>query len=439
MSGIARLFLYRGYGVSGSDVKDSPIIAELRKLGARVHIGHRAGNITGAKVLVYSTAIAAGNPELAAARKKKIPCLRRAQALAALMQDKLVITVTGSHGKTTTASLVSYLLLEAGLGPTVAIGGILKNIDTNACAGRGEFFVAEADESDGSFLYYEPHYSIITNIDREHLDFYGTFARETAAFRKFIHQTKKEGVVFVSADDERLMRIIKGYKRRSVLYGFSKSAHVYPRNIAVDGLSCEFDCYAGSRFIARFGLALGGMHNVSNALAVVALGLELKISIEVMQKVLRTYKGAGRRIEVKFKSDRYLVIDDYAHHPTEIKATLAAVRALKPGRLIAVFQPHRYTRTKLLLAEFGRSFSLADRVVVTDIYPASERPIAGVSGERLAARIKQCDPDKDVCFLPKTEIAGHVAGAVRPGDVIVTLGAGDITRICDELVEKITR
>jgi UDP-N-acetylmuramate--alanine ligase len=439
MSGIARLFLHRGFSVSGSDAKGSRIIDELKKSGARVTIGHRAGNIKGAGALVYSTAIAGDNPELVAARKKKIPCLRRAEALAALMQDKTVITVTGSHGKTTTTSLVSYLLLEAGFSPTVAIGGILKNIATNACVGSGELFIAEADESDGSFLCYEPHYSIVTNIDREHLDYYGSLTKEIDAFKKFIHQTKPEGVVFASADDERLMKILNGYKNRFVLYGFADNAQVYPRNISMDGLSSAFDCYSSAQFIARFHLALGGMHNISNALAVVALGLELKIGPEIIEKALRTYKGAGRRIEVKFRNDKYRLIDDYAHHPTEIKATLEAVRALKPRRLVVVFQPHRYTRTKLLLRKFGECFSLADLIIVTDIYPASEQPIPGISGNSVARQITRQAAGKEVCFLPKTEIIDYVLQTARPGDTIVTLGAGDITRICDELVGRFAR
>jgi len=437
MSGIANLYLGRGIRVSGSDLKETKITDELKKLGATIFCGHAAGNIAGAEVVVYSSAIKEDNPEITAARNMGIPLLMRAEALAQLMQDRIGITVTGSHGKTTTTSLVSCLLLEAGLKPTVAIGGILKNIESNASLGEGNFFVAEADESDGSFLYYRPKYSIITNIDYEHLDYYNDFKNVLLAFKEFIHKTDKAGCVFACSDDVNLKRILSEYKERYVLYGLGEGAQIYPKDIKIRGLNSSFDCYDKDRFISRFELALGGEHNICNSLAVIALGLELGISPEVIKKTLANYKGAGRRAEIKFQDSGYLIIDDYAHHPTEIRATLSAVKNLSAGRLIAVFQPHRYSRTKLLLDDFGRSFGLADYVIVTDIYPASEPPIEGITGRRVFEKIKEYEPDKEAYFLAKEDIVGHILEKIRPGDLVITLGAGDIIKTNEELVARI--
>lgn len=439
MSGIAQLLLCKGLKVSGSDLKESKLTEELRESGAEVFIGHNPKNIQGAKIIIYSSAIKEDNPEIRAAKECGIPLLKRAEALAQLMQDKIVITVTGSHGKTTITSLVSYLLLEAGLLPTVAIGGILKNIDTNVYLGEGDFFVAEADESDGSFLYYQPKYSIITNIDYEHLDYYKEFQNEIGAFREFVNKTKEGGCVFCCDDDINLKNILKDYKNRYVLFGLKDTADIYPKNIKIEGLTCEFDCFYNHKFINRFYPALGGMHNISNALSVIALGLELGIDLEFIKKTLTYYKGAKRRLEIKFDASGLLVIDDYAHHPTEIKATLQAVRNLNSQRVIAVFQPHRYTRTKLLLDEFGKSFDLADYVIVTDIYPANETPIEEINARSIPNKIKEHSPDKEIHFLPKDQIVAHLLEIMKPDDLVITLGAGDITKVSDELVEKLKR
>ncbi len=439
MSGIAQLLLRRGIKVSGSDLKESRITEELKKIGAQIFIGHDPVNINGAGLVIYSSAIREDNPEIIEAKNKGIPLIKRAQALAGLMEDKTVIAVTGSHGKTTTASLVSYLLLESGLLPTGAIGGILRNIDSNAYMGGGKFFVAEADESDGSFLYYRPKYSIITNIDREHLDYYKEFEKELCAFREFLNRTEEDGCVFCCDDDINLKRILSDYKNRYVLFGLSKSAHIYPKDIQLKNLSSEFDCFYKNKFIARFHLELGGKHNISNALSVIALGLELGINLECIKKTLEGYKGARRRLEIKFEDANYLIVDDYAHHPTEIRATLEAVKNLKQQRIIAVFQPHRYTRTKLLLDEFTKSFDSADYVIITDIYPASEPPIEGINAKCIYDKIKERAPNKEIVVLPKEEIVKHILGLIKPQDLVITLGAGDIVKICDELVERFKR
>jgi len=439
MSGIAQLLLRRGIKVSGSDLKESNLTGELTQLGAQVFIGHNPLNIKGADLVVYSSAIKEDNPEIMEAKRQGIPLIKRAQALALLMKDKTVITVTGSHGKTTTTSLVSCLLLEAGLLPTVAIGGILRNIDNNAYLGDSEFFVAEADESDGSFLYYQPKYSIITNIDHEHLDYYKEFKNAVGAYKDFLNKTKKDGCVFCCDDDINLKNILKDYKNRYILFGLRDTADIYPKNLQINGLSSIFECFYKNRFVARFYLALGGLHNISNALSVIALGLELKLDSEIIKNTLTNYKGARRRLEIKLNDKDYLLLDDYAHHPTEIKATLSAIRNLKSNRVIAIFQPHRYTRTKMLLDEFGKCFDSVDYLILTDIYPAGEPPIPGITARSIYDKIKENYAHKSIDYLPKEEIVGRILEIIRPHDLVITLGAGDITKICDELVEKLKR
>ena len=436
MSGIAQLLLRQGVKVSGSDLKENKITEELKNLGADIFVGHNCSNIKGADLVVFSSAISEDNPEIKQARAQGIPLVKRAEALAGLMKDETVITVSGSHGKTTTSSLVSCLLLEAGFSPTVAVGGVLRNIDTNAHLGDGKFFVAEADESDGSFLCYRPRYSIITNIDYEHLDYYKDFKNEIAAFGKFINNTQANGCVFACSDDINLKGLFKNYKNKYLFFGLEAGADIYPKNIRFDNLSSEFDCFHRDKFIGKFYLALGGRHNISNALPVIALGLELGIELKIIKEALSNYKGAKRRLEIKFKNKDYLFIDDYAHHPTEIKASLAALKNLNPGRLMVLFQPHRYTRTKLLFEEFSQSFDLADYIIITDIYSAGEPPLEGVSSKLIYDKIKARLPDKQIYLVPKEEIAAHILKIIRPQDVVVTMGAGDIVRIGDELVEK---
>lgn len=438
MSGIAKLLLKRKAKVSGSDVKENRATLELKRLGAQVFIGHALGNIEGADLIIYSSVINKDNPEIREAKTIGIPVIRRAEALVELMREKVVITVTGSHGKTTTSSMISYLLIEAGLCPSIAVGGVLKNIDSNAYSGDGKFFVAEADESDGTFLYYRPNYSVITNIDHEHLDYYGSFINELSAFKKFINQTEKTGCVFCCGDDENLKNLLNDYPYRRVLFGLNGDSDIYAKNIEFRGLSSEFDCFAKNKFIARFHLPLGGKHNVSNALAVIALSLEMKLDLEVAKRSLRNYKGSGRRLDIKFQDSNYMVLDDYAHHPTEIKATLSALKSLNRKRIIAVFQPHRFSRTKLLLEEFGRSFSAADCIIVTDIYAASEPPLEGIQASAVYEKIKKYNPDKEVYYALREEIVPKLLKMIEPRDLVITLGAGDINKVNDELVRGFT-
>ncbi len=438
MSGIAHLFLKRGFRVSGSDLKENHITEELKNLGAKIFIGHDAQNIASQDLVVYSSAIGEDNCEVLQAKISGIPLIKRAEALALLMQEKTVITVAGSHGKTTTTSLVSYMLLEAGLNPTVAIGGILNNIKANACLGSGEFFVAEADESDGSFLSYSPKYSIITNIDHEHLDYYHNFDNELEVFDSFVKRTQDGGCVFACSDDPNLFKMASAYKGRHLFFGLNKNADIYAKNISFKGLSSEFDCYFKNKFLCRFHLSLGGRHNISNSLSVIGLGLELGIDLGCISRALEGYQGAGRRLETKFKNDKYLVIDDYAHHPSEIKATLEALTNLNAGRKIAVFQPHRYSRTQLLLEEFAKCFDNIDYLIITDIYAASEKPIDGVSAKKLLEKIKEYAKNKEVLYLPKEQILEHLLGMIRKNDLVITLGAGDIVKVSDALAKRLS-
>ncbi len=440
MSCIAQLLLKRGKKVTGSDVKESALVQQLRQMGAQVAIGHSAGNAAGAQVVIYSSAVKEDNPELSEGRRTARLVLRRAEALAELMEEKKVVAVAGSHGKTTTTSMVSYLLREAGLKPTVAIGGIAKNFQTNACTGEGDYFVAEADESDGTFLCYRPTYSVVTNIDKEHLDYYREFEREVEAFAQFLRQTKPAGRAFLCSDDPYVRAMLPFLEVPVTTFGLDEhTAQVHPRGVRMEGLRSSFECVVRGASAGTFDLALAGMHNVSNSLAVIALGLELGIDPGVIRHALSTYQGAGRRIDVKYSSPAFTLIDDYAHHPTEIMATLAAVRQLHPRRLVVVFQPHRYTRTRLLLEEFSRCFAGADHLVLTDIYAASEAPIEGVSAQGLLEKVREAQPGLHAEYVAKPELFSRITGLARPGDVVVTLGAGDIVRICDEMAEYFTR
>jgi len=437
MSGIAQLLIARGDKVSGSDVKENAMTEALSRRGAKIFIGHNASNINGADFVVYSSAVKDDNPEMIEAKRSGKTVMKRAQALAVLMSGKKVICVTGSHGKTTTSSLAAHLLIEAGFAPTVAVGGNFKNINANASAGEGDYFVAEADESDGSFLYYSPVFSIITNTDREHLDYYHTFDAVIAAYKEFMGRTKSGGCLFFCADDPQLAALSGSYQGRKVSFGLNE-CDCFARDIKLDGLESDFECVYMGKSEGVFHLSLGGRHNVSNALSVIALGFELGIGRDVIARTLSTYKGAARRLDIKLRTKNILVIDDYAHHPTEIKATLSAVRHLPCKRLIAVFQPHRYSRTQLLLREFSSCFDAADSVVLTDIYAASEKQIEGVNAQGLCDAIKQHVPEKNVEFVPKNSLLAHVRGMARPGDLILMLGAGDITKVSDDLAKELS-
>ncbi len=437
MSGIASILLKQGYAVSGSDLKESQILRRLTESGAGIFYGHNPANINGADVVVYSSAIREDNPELAYSRDKGLIVLRRAEALAGLMREKTCIAVSGAHGKTTTTALASHLLLKAGFCPTAAIGGILRGLEDNSCIGESRFFVAEADESDGTFLCYNPDYPIVTNIDREHLDYYRDWEDILSAYKRFIGNMKDPGCLFACGDDPAVRRISSDFKKRIIYFGLSPDNDFYPRNIGLDEFSSSFDYCFNGKPVVRINLPLAGRHNISNSLAVIALGHELGISPQEISKALVSFQGTERRFQLKVDSAGIRIIDDYGHHPAEIQATLLAAKNVKHKRLIVVFQPHRYSRTKFLMEEFIRSLSPADILLITDIYAASEEPIAGVSSEILCEKIKERFPGLEVLYLKKDEITARVMEIVLPGDLVITLGAGDIGKLSYELAEGI--
>ncbi len=435
MSGIAQILLSQGYKVTGSDISLNEVTHKLESKGAKIFAGHHVDNIIGAKLVVYSSAIAPDNPEMLATSSKKIPLIRRAEMLARLMKDKIGIAVTGAHGKTTTTSLISLILKKAKLEPTVVIGGLVHNFGSGACLGDGPYFCVEADESDGSFLSFSPTYSVVMNIDREHLDFYQDVERIKKAFLKFIRRTKTDGCLFYCGDDAYLREILTDYQNEVVSFGLSRDCDIYPERIKLDGFYSYFDCvYKGCK-LGQLEVKLSGRHNISNALAAIAVGLRLGIDFNVIRQALSSYQGIKRRFQIKGDLKGILIIDDYAHHPTEIQATLTALKEWR-RRIISIFQPHRYSRTKYLLNEFGKCFADTDHLIVTDIYAANEKPLAGVSAKDIYEKVRD-DNHRSVCYLKKEQILDEVLGMVKPKDIIAVMGAGDIGKIADELVARL--
>jgi UDP-N-acetylmuramate--alanine ligase len=436
MSGIAKIILKQGNRVSGSDIKESEATRELNSLGANVFIGHDASHLGDVDLVVYSSAINPKNPELVSAIKKNIPVVKRAQLLAELMKDKKGITVAGAHGKTTTTSLVSFMLNKSNFRPTVVTGGNVFNFNSNALLGEGAYFVAELDESDESFLYFNPTYSIVTNIDYEHLDHYKTWDNILNAFSRFFDQTQKNGLIFACGDDKNIMDILKHKNQKFISFGLSQDCDIYADKIYLQDFSSRFECIYRDKLLGQVVLNIPGRHNISNSLSVIALGLELGIGFDKIKDCLFDYKGVGRRFQLKGQANSIKIVDDYGHHPTEIRATLAAAKSMKPKRLVVAFQPHRYSRTKFLLEEFATCFDSADSLIITDIYAANEKPIPGITSRQLLKKIKQINK-KDVVFLHKKDIVRHLLKIAKPGDLIMTLGAGDIGKLSDELLQRL--
>jgi len=437
MGTLASLLLDQGDTVSGSDLKDNEICQGLRGRGASISIGHRTSNIVkNIDYVVYSSAVRVNNPELIESESRNIPILRRAEVLARLVNNQVGITIAGAHGKTTTTSMVSSLLINAGLKPTTAIGGIINGPQAyNANLGEGKYFVAEVDESDGTFLYFNPHYSIITNMDFEHVDFYKNWEGIAQAFAKFIDRTHSDGSLIVCGEDSKLIQLVRQQKAAAVTYGMSANRDVYAQDIAMDGFKSSFVCHTRSHGrLGPFELSVPGRHNILNALACISLGLQLGISYEVMFKTLKSFTGVKRRFQLKGHVNDVMVIDDYGHHPTEIRATLKAARLFSPKRLITVFQPHRYSRTKFLLNEFVEHLALSDELILTDIYAASEKISEGVGVEALFEELQK-KLGLGVIFLKKEDILKYLREYVQAGDMVIFLGAGDIYHLSDELVK----
>ncbi len=433
MSGIAEVLLNLGLQVSGSDLRQTEITIRLEQLGARVFYGHRAENIEETHVVVTSSAVRQDNPEVQEAKKRLIPVIQRAEMLAELMRMKYSVAVAGAHGKTTTTSLVASVLGNAGLDPTCVIGGRLNSLGTNAKLGSSKYLVAEADESDGTFLILFPTIAVVTNIDLEHLDFYRDLDDIKRAFVAFVNKVPFFGLAILCADNENLMSVVPSLKRRYTTYGLSEKAELRAVDLRQDGFGTTFEALLKGERLGKVHLSTPGIHNVGNALAAIAVGMELDIAFPVMQEALGQFAGIHRRLELKW-SNGVRIIDDYGHHPTEIRATLSAIRSMtKEGRIVVAFQPHRYSRTKALLSEFVTSFGDADLLVVTEIYAASEERIDGVTGNMLADRIRS-GGHRNVVFAPTREdVVATVAEAAKPGDTVVTLGAGDIYKVGEEL------
>lgn len=432
MGTLASLLMSLGHKVSGSDLKANDLTARLTKEGAHILIGHHASNIKKPDVVVYSSAVRINNPELIEAESNNIPILKRAKVLAQLVNEKKGITVAGAHGKTTTTSMVSAVLIAGGLKPTTAVGGIC---DHHANLGLGDYFVAEADESDGTFLFFKPQISVITNIDFEHIDHYKNWEGILAGYSQFIECTQKGGLIIACGEDGRLKALLNKSSVKHMLYGFNTNDDVYATNIRMKGFITTFEVYTTQGKCGNFELKVPGKHNILNALAAISVGLELRISVANIQQALASFQGVKRRFQLKGDIDGIMIIDDYGHHPAEIAATLKAARSFEPKRLIVAFQPHRYSRTKFLLDEFMDALQLADLVVLTDIYAASEKVSEGVSTEVLLKKVQERMGQK-IVYLKKDHIVDYLATQCVSGDLVVFQGAGDIYHLSDDMVAK---
>jgi len=439
MSGIAEVLLNLGYKVSGSDLRGSDTTERLAALGGEIYLGHAAENLTNVDVVVTSTAVQEDNPEVAEARSRMIPVIPRAEMLAELMRMKYGIAIAGTHGKTTTTSMVATVLTHGGIDPTIVIGGKLNTLGTNAKLGQGKFLVAEADESDGSFLKLSPTIAVVTNIDADHLDFYtGGLPQIKDTFVDFINKIPFYGLAVLCLDDRNVAEILPRVKKRFVTYGLSSQADIRATHVKLDGFSTTFVAHYKGYRMGEVTFRMPGAHNVLNALACIAVAMELDVPFAQIQEGFALFGGVGRRFQVKGEMNDIMVVDDYGHHPVEIKATLSAAKCGWPERrLVVAFQPHRYTRTKELFDDFVTCFYDADLLVLTDIYAASEQPIPGITADALAKQIRK-HGQRDVSYVAdRLAVPDHLRGIVQPGDIVVTLGAGNIWQAGEQLLEKL--
>ena len=436
MSGIAEVLLNLGYQISGSDLKFSEVTEHLQKLGATIVEGHRAENIGRAEVVVTSSAVHDDNPEVRAAHKKKIPVIRRAEMLAELMRLKVGIGIAGTHGKTSTTSMIGQVLTHAGLDPTLVIGGKVRYLGSNAKLGTGQYLVAEADEFDRSFLKLAPVIAVITTIEAEHLDCYKDLDEIKNAFVEFANKVPFYGAIIVCLDERGVQAIMPRLEKRCITYGLSSQAELQARDLKFDGMKTSFEVHNGRGLLGSINLNVPGVHNVKNSLAAIAVGLDMEIPFNTIAQALSEFNGVYRRFEIKGEKNGALVIDDYGHHPTEIEATLKAAKDGFSRRVVAVFQPHLYSRTRDFYAEFGGSFFQADVLVVTDVYPAREAPIQGVSGELIAKAAREKGHSNVHYVADKNNIPGELEKIVKPNDIVITLGAGDIYKYGEEFLKR---
>jgi UDP-N-acetylmuramate--alanine ligase len=452
MSGIAEILLTMGYAVSGSDLRGSATTERLERLGAVIYVGHAAGNAAASDVVVTSSAVAKDNPEVLEARARKIPVIQRAEMLAELMRLKYGIAVAGMHGKTTTTSMVAAVLAGGELDPTVVVGGRVDALGSNARLGKSQYLVAEADESDRSFLMLSPILAVVTNLDREHMDSYADMADVENCFVEFMDKVPFYGAVTACVDDARLRGILPRVRRRVYTYGLSAEADFRLRLLPVDaaanpglrsetwgtqniGAHARFEVNARGLVLGPFELHVPGRHNVLNATAAVAIGVQLGLAPEKIAAGLATFRGVDRRFQVRGVERGVTVVDDYGHHPTEIRATLQAARECGYGRVLVLFQPHRYTRTRDLMEDFAGAFGDADAVQVLDIYAASEQPIEGITGETLAAAVREKGGGRVMYAASMAEAVERLVEDARPGEMILTLGAGSVSQAGPMLLE----
>ncbi|MHB8482006.1 MAG: UDP-N-acetylmuramate--L-alanine ligase [Nitrospiria bacterium] len=438
MSGIAEVLMNLGYRVTGSDLSVTETTRRLEKAGGKVFTGHDPSHILGAQVLVVSSAVGTENSEIEAARRMKIPVIPRAEMLAELMRLKYGIAVAGSHGKTTTTSMIASVLAMGGLDPTAVIGGKLNLFGSHAKLGQGNFLVAEADESDGSFLKLSPTITVVTNIDREHLDFYHEFGELKKIFLEFMNKVPFYGCSIICLDEESLQPMIPFLQKRHVSYGIKEPADIRAEAIKMKAWDTFFDVIGFGKRLGTFRLKVPGIHNIQNALASIAVGLELDVEVPMIRKALQEFSGVDRRFHFLGERRGIMVVDDYGHHPTEIRATLAAARQGWDRRVVVLFQPHRYTRTRDLLEDFVRAFDQADLLFLTEIYGAGEKPIPGVSGEILFQHLKKAG-HPDVEYLrQKEDWAKGVLSRLKENDLVITLGAGDIWKAGQEIYQSLS-
>lgn len=438
MSGIAEVLLNMGFRVSGSDLKRSDVTARLEQLGAKIYEGHSAEHVSGAHVVVRSTAVRADNPEVLEARRRSIPVIPRAEMLGELMRLKPhTVAVAGSHGKTTTTSMIATVLAHAELDPTVVVGGVVGAMGSNARLGKSDLMVVEADESDRSFLMLTPTFAVVTNIDREHMDHYTDMTDVRKCFADFVNKVPFYGASVLCLDDPHVQAVIPEVVRRRITYGLSAQADIAAREVRYDKqFGSVYQVRLMGEAIGEISLQVPGLHNIYNSLAAIAIGLELEVPFDTISKALASYTGVNRRFQFKGEAGGVIVVDDYGHHPTEIRATLVAAKLGSAGRrMVVLFQPHRYTRTQDLMEEFARSFNNADVLMVTDIYAASEDPIEGVSGESLVEAVRRFG-HKDARYVGSVDEATRaLLEEARDNDMVITLGAGNVYRVGESLVE----
>lgn len=436
MSPLAKMMVELGYEVSGSDREDSGIIEKLRQMGAKITLGgQKAENVRGVDAIVVSTAIPFDNPEVLAAKDLGITKLHRSDINAALVNEYKGIAVAGAHGKTTTTSMLGVALTHAGVSPSVVVGGEVPDLGTNAELGTSDYLVSEADESDGSFLKLHPHIAVVTNVEDDHMDHYGTMENIIKAFTQFIQNVDKEtGYAVICFDNENLRTMAKNLDRKYITYAIDHEADYRAKNITHSGMGISFDVFHGEEELGHVDLNIPGRHNVLDAMACIVTGLSIGVSFEKMAAGLAAFHGAKRRFQTKGRANGIWIVDDYAHHPTEIAATLKAAKETSPKRLICVFQPHRYSRTQLLHEEFGKAFVSADVLVLTDVYAAGEAPIPGISGQTIVDEVKRQSGQHVVYEPAREKLAAYLKDFVQLGDLVITMGAGDIYKTGEELV-----